>query len=62
MTSPRVIELPRRLEPVVRDTFLGAAETGAPGAVSQLHNVIALRPRDELALRRPVHPGPPTAA
>jgi hypothetical protein len=27
MNSPRVIELPRRLEPVTRDTFLGGSET-----------------------------------
>jgi hypothetical protein len=64
MTSPRVIELPRRLEPVARDTFLGAVETGAPPrAVSYLGNVVALRPRDGRGLRRPPAPPPlPTAA
>jgi hypothetical protein len=45
MTSPRVIELPRRLEPVARDTFLGAVEVDAPRAVSHVGNVVALRPR-----------------
>jgi len=61
MTSPRVIELPRKLEPVARDTFLSAAEVGAPRAVSYLGNVVALRPRDGLDLRRRPAP-PPTAA
>ncbi|HVF79614.1 MAG TPA: hypothetical protein VNA28_15060 [Solirubrobacteraceae bacterium] len=62
MTSPRVIELPRRLEPVVRDTFLDAVEPDAPRAVSHLHNVVALRAADAIALRRRVHPAPPTTA
>ena len=53
MTSPRVIELPRRLEPVARDTFLGASEIGAPRAVSYLGNVVALRPRETPAPPRP---------
>jgi hypothetical protein len=62
MTSPRVIELPRRLEPVARDTFLGAVETGAPRAVSYLGNVVALRPRDVRGLREAPAPPPRPAA
>jgi hypothetical protein len=57
MTSPRVIELPRRLEPVGRDTFLGVAEVGASRPVSYVGNVVALRPPDTN-----VQPGPPAAA
>ena len=62
MTSPRVIELPRRLEPVARDTFLGAAEAGAPRAVSYLGNVVALRPRDGRGLHETPAPPRPAAA
>jgi hypothetical protein len=62
MTSPRVIELPRRLEPVVRDTFLGAVEPDAPSAVSHLHNVVTLRPRNASGRQWPAHPAPPAAA
>jgi hypothetical protein len=63
MTSPRVIELPRRLEPVGRDTFLGAAETDAARPVSYVGNVVALRSRDGRGLRRPAgEPAPPAAA
>ena len=40
MTSPRVIELPRRLEPVGRDTFLAEP----PRTQAQGDNVVALRP------------------
>jgi hypothetical protein len=58
MTSPRVIELPRRLEPVGRDTFLGAAEVEAFPPVSYVGNVVALRSRDALAGQ----PAPPAAA
>jgi hypothetical protein len=47
MTTPRVVELPRRLEPISRDTFLGAGEAEAPLAV-----VVALRPRGALGSRR----------
>jgi hypothetical protein len=46
MTTPRVTELPRRLEPSSPDTFLrGCGE--APLAV-----VVQLRPRDPLVPRR----------
>jgi hypothetical protein len=62
MTSPRVIELPRRLEPVARDTFLGASDVGAPRAVSYLGNVVALRPRDGRGLRDAPAPPSPAAA
>jgi hypothetical protein len=63
MTSPRVIELPRRLEPVARDTFLAGSETAAPRAVSHVGNVVALRPRDARSRRRaPAPRRPPTAA
>lgn len=63
MTSPRVIELPRSLEPVGRDTFLGGAESDASRSVAYVGNVVALRPRDALGLRRPTgQPTPPAAA
>jgi hypothetical protein len=57
MNSPHVIELPRRLEPVTRDTFLGGTE-------ARLAKVIAFRPRKRLAAPkpRPVAPAPPAAA
>lgn len=48
MITPRVVELPRRLEPISRDTFLGAGEVDVPLAV-----VVALRPRDARGMRRP---------
>jgi hypothetical protein len=48
MTTPRVVELPRRLEPISRDTFLGAGDVAAPLAV-----VVALHPRGALGTRRP---------
>lgn len=44
MTTPRVIELPRRLEPVGRDTFLGGAAIEAP--TPQINNVITLAGRN----------------
>lgn len=68
MTSPRVIELPRRLEPVVRDTFLGADDRSAsrtddrpaPRTDGRVATVVALRPR---GARRPAgRPVPPLAA
>jgi len=63
MTSPRVIELPRRLEPVGRDTFLGAPANDTPHTVAYVGNVVALRPRDALGLRAPSgRPTPPAAA
>jgi hypothetical protein len=63
MTSPRVVELPRRLEPVAPDTFLSPVDADAPRLVSYLGNVVALRPRDELAMRRlSRQPAPPAAA
>ncbi len=59
MTTPRVTELPRRLEPSSRDTFLGARED-APIDRRPLATVVALRPRDPLAPRRrpPARRGP----
>lgn len=63
MTSPRVIELPRRLEPSGRDTFLADCDTSAPRPASYVGNVVALRPRDAHGLRRPpAQPAAPTAA
>jgi hypothetical protein len=47
MTTPRVTELPRRLEPSSPDTFLRGCEETAP-----LADVVQLRPRDPLAARR----------
>jgi hypothetical protein len=62
MTSPRVVELPRRLEPVSRDTFL-SGDVGAPRSAARLAPVVPLRPRDA---RRPQRlagePTPPLAA
>ncbi len=62
MTSPRVIELPRRLEPVARDTFLGSAEVDLGRPAARAGNVIPLVRRDALGLRRPPAPRPPIAA
>jgi hypothetical protein len=61
MNSPRVIEIPRRLEPVTRDTFLGGAETASRAGLAQ---VIALRSRQRRVppQRRPLAPAPPAAA
>ena len=61
MTSPRVTELPRRLEPVSRDTFLAGSDRQRVRPVSYVANVVALRPRDE---RRtpPTQPTAPVAA
>lgn len=55
MISPHIIELPRRIEPVSRDTFLGGIEASPSGELAQ---VVALRPRDRIASRRPT-PTPP---
>lgn len=63
MTSPRVVELPRRLEPSGRDTFLAGSDAAAARPVSYVGNVVALRPRDAHGLRRPpAQPAAPTAA
>ncbi|HWC26927.1 MAG TPA: hypothetical protein VG474_10115 [Solirubrobacteraceae bacterium] len=61
MTSPRVIELPRRLEPVERDTFLAAVRVGAGRAAGRAGKVVALRPRAAVDPRRP-DSRPPLAA
>lgn len=61
MTTPRVTELPRRLEPICSDTFLSAREDEAPAprklaAVREsrpLGVVLQLRPRDPLTPSRP---------
>ena len=53
MTTPRVTELPRRLEPVGPDTFLGAVVLEFPQPVARAGNVIALRPPDAIALQPP---------
>jgi hypothetical protein len=62
MTSPRVIELPRRMEPVSPDTFLGGVVLEfAPPA--RRANVFALRPGDMgVAPRHPAPAPPPPAA
>jgi hypothetical protein len=52
MNSPRVIELPRRLEPVVSDPFLDRA----------VGEVVTLRPRSESDERREPAPRPPRRA
>jgi len=51
MTTPRVIELPRRLEPTSADTFLA----GCDGDQRPLATVVPLRARDVSAARRPPH-------
>jgi hypothetical protein len=61
MTTPRVTELPRHLEPICSDTFLGSREDDSP--VSRKLTiardpraagvVVPLRPRDPLASGRP---------
>ena len=68
MTTPRVTELPRRLEPICSDTFLGAraddARPPAPRSLSAVResrppgNVLQLRPRDPrlAAASRPAKP------
>jgi hypothetical protein len=63
MTSPRVVELPRRLEPVSRDTFLGAGDADALRHDAHIAPVVRLRPRNPRDPRRPVgKPVPPIAA
>jgi len=52
MTTPRVTELPRRLESTGADTFL----SGCDAEARPLAAVVPLRPRDPLALRRPGRP------
>ena len=61
MNSPRVIELPRRLEPVTRDTFLAATDTSSRAGLAQ---VITFAPRERRVQpgKRPVAPAAPTAA
>ena len=61
MNSPRVIELPRRLEPVTRDTFLGSAGGASHARLAQ---VIAFPVRTPLAPSQPRRhaPAPPAAA
>ena len=59
MTTPRVTELPRRLEPVGRDTFLGAVVLEFPQPVARAGNVIALQPPDAIARIRPQSPQSP---
>jgi hypothetical protein len=61
MNSPRVIELPRRLEPVTRDTFLAGSDAVNRAGLAQ---VIAFVPRDRRVQRRPrsVAPAIPPAA
>lgn len=57
MNSPRVIELPRRLEPVTRDTFLGGGDAMTRAGLAQ---VIQFVPRDRRVQRRP-RPAAPAA-
>jgi hypothetical protein len=55
MTTPRVTELPRRLEPIGNDTFLGGCDDDAQPPARDLRPlaaVVQLRPRDPLAPRR----------
>jgi hypothetical protein len=49
MTTPRVIELPRRLEPTSTDTFL----SGCEAELRPLAVVVPLRGRDTVPGRRP---------
>jgi len=52
MTTPRVIELPRRLEPTSTDTFL----SGCEGDPRPLGVVVPLRARDATGAVRSPHP------
>ena len=61
MTTPRVTELPRRLESVGRDTFLSASGIDVPRQTVDADNVVALHPRTVTQLRPPA-PLPPLAA
>ena len=61
MTTPRVTELPRRLEPVGRDTFLGAAG-GSSSTAPAAGAVVALRPRRALAPLSAAASAPPPVA
>jgi hypothetical protein len=61
MTTPRVTELPRRLEPICSDTFLREDDVPPPrlAAVREprpLAVVLQMRPRDPLVARRPAKP------
>ena len=62
MTTPRVTELPRRLESVGRDTFLDAVVLDFPQPPARAANVVALRPPSAIARLRPPAPQPPAAA
>ena len=44
MFSPTVTELPRRLEPISRDTFSDAGRTAPPPSRPSPSNVVELRP------------------
>ena len=59
MTTPHVTELPRCLEAVGRDTFLGAPLLDVPPQ-AVAHGVVALRPQDAAPRLRP--PAPLAAA
>lgn len=65
MTTPHVTELPRHLEPICSDTFLGAGseeERPAPPPLSAVREsrplavVLQLRPRNPLSARRAAKP------
>ncbi len=59
MTTPRVTELPRHLEPICSDTFLGGREDDAqaPPVLAAVREsrplgvVLPMRPRDPQAVR-----------
>jgi hypothetical protein len=63
MTTPTVVEMPRRLEPTSRDTFLGSGESVplTPGVVVPLHSRTApgtpRRPRRRRGATPPPRPG-----
>ncbi len=63
MTSPRVIELPRRLEPVGPDTFLGGVVLDFAPPVRGA-DVVALHPGESPSrhVRTAPLPSPPAAA
>jgi hypothetical protein len=62
MTTPRVTELPRRLEPVDRDTFVSAVVLDFPRPAARATNVVALRSAGAVARLRPRAPQPPPVA
>ena len=61
MTTPTVVEMPRRLEPISRDTFIGGGEPlSSPGVVVPLRpsSGAPRRPRPRRGGSPPQRPAP----